>query len=108
MKLEDLTVTFEENGVLKVRELDRAVLSSSAAWATVAHLFEERDPEGGFRGPKVSLRRYRKRGKGFVVDKHLTIGSPRQAHALATALLRWFPDAPVGDAPGAEGQDAES
>lgn len=108
VKVEELTVTFEEDGVLKVRELDRAVLSSSAAWATVAHLFEERDPEGGFRGPKVSLRRYRKRGKGFVVDKHLTIGSPRQAHALAAALLRWFPELPGADAPGGEGPDGES
>lgn len=95
MKVEDLTVTFEEDGVLKVRELDRAVLSSSSTWATVAHLFEERDPEGGFRGPKVSLRRYRKRGKGFVVDKHLTLSSARQAHALCVALAKWFPEVPT-------------
>lgn len=104
MKVEELTVTFEENGVLKVRELDRAVLSSASTWATVAHLFEERDPEGGFRGPKVSLRRYRKRGKGFVVDKHLTLSSARQAHALALALARWFPEAPPagGDGDGSD------
>jgi hypothetical protein len=56
----------------------------------------------------VSLRRYRKRGKGFVVDKHLTIGSPRQAHALAAALLRWFPELPGADAPGGEGPDGET
>ncbi len=99
VKVEELTVTFEENGVLRVRELDRAVLASSTGWATVAHLFEERDPEGGFRGPKVSLRRYRKRGKGYVVDKHLTLGSARQAHALAGVLAKWFPTAPTeGDA----------
>ena len=99
MKIEELSVTFEENGVLKVRQLDRVVLSSSSSWATVAHLFEERDPEGGFRGPKVSLRRYRKRGKGFVVDKHLTISSPRQAHTLAAALARWFPEVPASAEP---------
>ncbi|MBI1945677.1 MAG: hypothetical protein HYS27_08275 [Deltaproteobacteria bacterium] len=101
MKLEDLTVNFEEQGVTKVRELDRALLASSSAWATIAFLFEERGPDGDFRGPKVSLRRYRKRGQGFVVEKHLTLGSPRQAHALAVALARWFPEAPgdldVGD-----------
>lgn len=93
MTLDELTVNFEEDGVTKVRELDRAVLSSSSAWATIAYLFEERGPQGDFRGPKVSLRRYRKRGQGFVVEKHLTIGSPRQAHGLAVALTRWFPEA---------------
>ncbi len=97
MDLDDLTVAFEEDGVVRVRQLDRAVLTSSSSWATVAFLFEERGPDGEFHGPRVSLRRYRKRGKAWLVEKHLTLGSARQAHTLATVLARWFPTAPGAD-----------
>lgn len=101
VELDELTVAWEDQGVVKVRELDRALLSSSSAWATLAFLFEERGPDGAFHGPRLSLRRYRKRGKSWVVEKHLTISSGRQAHVLAQALARWFPTAPSG----AEGDD---
>lgn len=94
MNLDDLTVTFEDNGVVRVRQLDRVVLSSSSAWATIAFLFEERGADGALHGPRVSLRRYRKRGKSWIVEKHLTISSGRQAHLLAQTLARWFPSAP--------------
>jgi hypothetical protein len=90
VKPEDLTVNFEENGELKVKELDKVILSSSASWATIAFLFQERDPEGGWRAPKVSVRRYRKRGKGYIVDKHVVLTGATQAKALADALSRWF------------------
>ena len=97
MKVEELTVTFED----KVRELDKLVLSSSTSWATVAYLFQERDPdvEGGWRAPKLQVRRYRKRGKGWLVDKHVTISSAAQAVKLAQAITKWFPaDATHSDA----------
>lgn len=102
MKVEELTVTFED----KVRELDKVVLSTSTSWATIAYLFQERDPEveGGWRAAKLQVRRYRKRGKSWIVDKHVTFGSGTQARKLADAIAKWFPattetadDAPTDD-----------
>ena len=95
MKPEDLTVTFVEDGKDKVREIDKIILSSSASWVTIAFLFSEADAEGGWRPHKVGLRRYRKRGGRFVVDKHFVLSSARQAHELQRALARWFVDAPA-------------
>jgi hypothetical protein len=95
MNVEDLTVSWTENGVEKVRELNKTVLSTSTSWATIAFLFQENDGEGGWRAPKVSIRRYRKRGKGFVVDKHLTLSTAKQAVALADAIKGWFPNPPA-------------
>jgi hypothetical protein len=94
--VDELTVRWEEDGVLKVKELDKAVLSSGA-WATVAFLCQELDvATGQYKAPKVSLRRYRKRGDAYVVDKHLTLSSGAQATSLARALLGWFEDGGLG------------
>lgn len=87
-----LTVRFEEDGQLHVDELDKAVLAQSSTWATVAFLARERDPAtGSFSPPRVSLRRYKRRGGRFVVDKHFTLTNAAQAHALMVALAGWFP-----------------
>jgi hypothetical protein len=95
--VDDLTVNWTEEGALKVRELDKVVLSTSTSWATVAFLFQEHDTEsGGWRAPKVSLRRYRKRGGKFVVDKHLTLSTEKQAVDLAKAIEGWFSDGGAG------------
>ena len=96
--VDELTVNWTEAGVLKVRELDKAVLSTSSSWATVAFLFQEHDAEspGGWRAPKVSIRRYRKRGGKLHVDKHLTLSTEKQATDLAAAIGAWFAPAGAG------------
>lgn len=89
--LDELTVNWTEGGVLKIRELDKVVLSTATSWATLAFLFQEYDAETStYRSPKVSLRRYRKRGGRFVVDKHLTLSHEKQALDLARAIEGWF------------------
>jgi hypothetical protein len=87
-----LTVRFEEAGVVKVEELGRVVLAASPLWATVAFLAREADPAGTLQAPRVVLRRYKKRGGRYVVDKHFNLTTARQARALASTLLSWFPN----------------
>jgi hypothetical protein len=101
MNVDDLTVNWSEDGVPKVRELAKTILSTSTSWATIAFLFQEADGEGGWRAPKVSLRRYRKRGKTFVVDKHLTLSTKQQALEFARAVDGWFATGGAGDVAGA-------
>jgi hypothetical protein len=87
-----LTVRFEDGGQLQVDELGKAVLAHSPTWATIAFLARERDPAtGAFSSPRVSLRRYKRRGGRFVVDKHFTLTNGAQARALMTAIGSWFP-----------------
>lgn len=95
---DDVTVNWSENGALRVRELDKVVLSTSTSWATVAFLFQEADPEApdGWRAPKVSIRRYRRRGGKLHVDKHLTLSTEKQALDFAAAVTKWFSDGGAG------------
>jgi hypothetical protein len=91
-----LTVRFEDGGQLQVDELGKAVLAQSPTWATIAFLARERDPAtGAFSSPRVSLRRYKRRGGRFVVDKHFTLTNGAQALALMTAIGNWFPPGAV-------------
>lgn len=92
--LEELTVNWEENGELKVRELNKHVLSERGAWATVLFLFEERASEGGFRGSKVQIRRYQKRRTGWVFHSKFIIPSDEQAVEIARVLIEWCGEAP--------------
>lgn len=86
-----LTVRFEEDGQLQVEELARVVLGLSSTWATLAFLARERNRATGVFGPpRVSLRRYKKRGGRFVVDKHFTLTNAGQSRGLLEALAGWF------------------
>ena len=96
--LEELTVNWEENGELKVRELNKHVLSEHGAWATILFQFEERAPDGSFRPPKVEIRRYQKRRNGWVVHSKFVIPNDEQALAIARVLEAWCAT-PRGDAP---------
>jgi hypothetical protein len=103
-----LTVRFEEDGQLQVEELAKVVLGLSSTWATVAFLARERDrATGAFRAPRVSLRRYKKRGGRFVVDKHFTLTNAGQVRALEQALGAWFAEGGPGAVSGAEHDDEE-
>ena len=89
--VDDLSVQWEEDGVVKVRQLDKRVLSTAGGWATIAFLYEEREPGSEqFRGPKVALRRYKKRGDRWVVDTRFTM-TLEQAQALGAAIGAWTP-----------------
>ena len=59
--VDDLTMDYTEEGVLVVKELDKAVLTRGA-WATVVFKYQEWDRRKEDYGPvRFSIRRYRKR-----------------------------------------------
>ena len=89
--VDELTVQWEENGELKVRELDKQVLSAGS-WATVMFLFQEKDPRtGGFRAPKIALRRYQKARGGWRFHSKFHVSSKAQAKEVARIIETWLP-----------------
>ena len=58
--VDELTVDYEENGILKVKEVGKEVLSKGA-WATVLFRYQEWQPETDTYGPdRYTIRRYKK------------------------------------------------
>ena len=78
--VDDLTVQYEENGLVVIKELDKVILSRGA-WATIIFRFQEWRQELKDYGPdKYSIRRY-----------HKVISSADQARKLIDALESWMP-----------------
>jgi hypothetical protein len=87
--VEELTVNYEEDGKLVVKELDKAILSKGA-WSTVVFRFVQWDEKLGGYGPeRYVIKRYKKVGGEYRSQSKFTISSAEQAKKLVEILSRW-------------------
>ncbi len=88
--VDDLTVNYEENGQLVVKELDKAVLSKGA-WATVLFRYQDWIAEKNTYGPdKFVIQRYKKSGGEYRRQSKFTISSADQARKIIESLQAWL------------------
>ena len=88
-----LTVQYEEDGTVIVKELDKEVLSKGA-WATL--LFRYQDwtrAKGEYGPPRFTIRRYRKINGEYRQQSKFNISSEDQAVKIIEILKKWV-DAP--------------
>jgi len=86
----EITINYEEDGVLLVKELAKEVLSKGA-WATVIFRFQQWDKKKGAYGPdQYTIRRYRKVGGQYSQQSKFNISSRDQAAKIAEILGRWL------------------
>ncbi|HDP25442.1 MAG TPA: hypothetical protein ENN34_08350 [Deltaproteobacteria bacterium] len=85
----DLTIAYEEDGVVVVEELDKVILSKGA-WSTILFRYRQWDAAKNEYGPeRYSLRRYRKMKDEYRQQSKFTISSKEQAQKLIDALRKW-------------------
>jgi hypothetical protein len=88
--VDDLTVSYEEEGRVVVEELDKAILSKGA-WATILYKYREYDRRTEEMGKvKFSLRRYQKRNGSYRQQAKFNISSEIQATAIVETLGQWI------------------
>jgi len=88
--IEDLTVSYKENNVELVKELDKEVLSKGA-WATVLFRYQDFDRRKETWGPdKYTIRRYQKRNNEYTLKSKFNISSKEQAKKIITVLEKWI------------------
>lgn len=88
--VEDLTVTYEEGGLVVTKELDKKILTKGA-WATVLYRCQDWDPKLQDYGPdKYTIRRYQKRNGQYVQKSKFNISSKDQAEKIISALNSWI------------------
>lgn len=88
----DLTVNYEEDGVLVVKELDKKILSKGA-WSTVVFRYQDWDKAKNDYGPdRYTIRRYQKRNGEYIQKSKFNISSKDQAQSLIEALQNWITD----------------
>ncbi|MBF0219173.1 MAG: hypothetical protein HQL49_06550 [Gammaproteobacteria bacterium] len=88
--IDELTVTYEEDGIETVKELDKAVLSKGA-WSTIIFRYQDWDRSKECYGPdKYTIRRYQKREGEYQQKSKFNISSRDQAEKLIEALQQWI------------------
>ncbi len=88
--VEELTVSYTENGIETVKELDKEVLSKGA-WTTILFRYQDWDRAKGEYGPdKFTIRRYQKRSGDYLPKSKFNISSREQAKKIIAALQGWL------------------
>ena len=89
-KVEDLTVTYTEDGIETTKELDKVILSKGS-WTTILFRYQDWDRAKGDYGPeRYTIRRYQKRNGEYRQQSKFNISSRAQAEALVGALQGWL------------------
>ena len=87
--VDELTVTYEENGIETVKELDKQILTKGA-WSTIIFRYQDWDRQKEQYGPdKYTIRRYQKRNGEYQQKSKFNISSKDQAEKIIEALQNW-------------------
>ncbi len=90
--ISELTIQYEEDGVVTVKELDKVVLTKGA-WSTIIYRFQDWNRTKEEYGPdKYTIRRYQKRNGEYMQKSKFNISSKDQAKAVIAALEGWTKD----------------
>ncbi|MBV5276176.1 MAG: hypothetical protein JZU52_21910 [Lamprocystis purpurea] len=93
-KVEDLTVSYTEDGIETCKELDKVILSKGA-WTTILFRYQDWDRTKENYGPdKYTIRRYQKRAGEYRQQSKFNISSRAQAEGLIKALQGWIGEEP--------------
>ena len=87
---EEISINYEEDGILIVKELDKEILSRGA-WTTILFRYQEYNRGKGEYGPeKYTIRRYQKRNGQYLPKSKFNISSAKQAKKIIETLSRWI------------------
>lgn len=88
--VDDLSVSYFENGVETVKQLDKIVLTKGA-WATLIYRYQDWDQKNQKYGAdKYTIRRYQKKNGEYKQRSKFNISSADQAEKIIAALQQWL------------------
>ncbi len=88
--IEELTINWEEDGIVVCKELDKVVLSKGA-WSTIIFRYQQWDKKKEEYGPdRYTIRRYRKMSGEYKAQGKFNISSADQARKIIDALQGWL------------------
>lgn len=88
--IDEITISFSENGTETTKELDKQILSKGA-WTTIMFKYQEWENAKNDYGPvKYSIRRYQKRNNQYWQKSKFNISSADQAQKIIDILSDWL------------------
>lgn len=86
----ELTVNYEEEGILIVKELDKVILSKGA-WTTILFRYQQYNKSTSEYGQDMfTIRRYQKRNGQYAPKSKFNISSKAQAIKIIETLNHWI------------------
>lgn len=105
--IDDLTIAFYQDDRNVLKEIKKLVLTRGN-WTTIMYLFQELNKKTNeYEAPKVSIRRYQKRGGIYKQQSKFNISSARQGREIARILNEWFPESAVTTSDDEDGEEKE-
>jgi hypothetical protein len=87
---DEITINYEEDGTLIVKELDKEVLTKGA-WTTILFRYQDFNRSKKEYGPdKYTIRRYQKRNGQYLPKSKFNISSAKQAKKIIETLEKWI------------------
>ena len=86
----DITIQYEEDGLVIVKEIDKEILSKGS-WATILFRYRQWDKrKNEYGSDSYAIRRYQKIQGEYMQKSKFTISSSKQAEKVVEALQRWL------------------
>jgi hypothetical protein len=87
--ISEITVNYEEDGVLVVKELEKEILTKGT-WTTIMFKYQQWDKNKNDYGAILfTIRRYQKRNDEYWQRSKFNISSKEQAQKIIEVLQRW-------------------
>ena len=88
--VDELTIQYEEDGLVTLKELDKVVLTKGA-WATIMYQYQDWNRQKEAYSPcRYSIRRYQKRNGEYRQQSRFNISSDEQAAKIIEVLSNWL------------------
>ncbi|HID70968.1 MAG TPA: hypothetical protein EYP35_11095 [Desulfobacterales bacterium] len=85
----DITIQYEEDGQVLVKELDKDILTKGA-WATIIFRYQNWSrAKNEFGKEMFTIRRYQKRNGEYLPKSKFNISSAEQAKKIIATLEKW-------------------
>jgi len=89
-EVEEISINYEEDGTLIVKELEKEILSKGA-WTTILFRYQDYNRSKKEYGPdKYTIRRYQKRNGQYLPKSKFNISSAKQAGKIIETLQKWI------------------
>lgn len=90
MTPDDLSIDYEENGILTTKQTDKMILSKGA-WVTIMFKYQNWDAATKAYGEdKYTIRRFQKRNGEYVPRSKFNITNAKQAGLIVETLQNWL------------------
>jgi len=90
--IDEITINYEEDGILVVKELEKEILTRGG-WTTIVFRYQQWEPaKEAYSADHYTIRRYRKVKGSYSQQSKFNITNREQGTKLAEILLRWSKD----------------